>query len=85
MEDKELLITLGKKITSSGLRKTTKFKSLITKLTYTDISEICEELILLCLQYDINCQFLINALSEYKHSEISEDELRKRVLTALTR
>lgn len=85
MEDKELLITLEKKITSTGLRKTTKFQCLMNKLMYTDIDEICEELILLCLQYNINCQALINALSDYKNSEIPEKELRKKVLTALTR
>lgn len=80
---KEELINLGKCIKASNLKQSSKYKNLVKELSYLEPLDLCDKLILLCLQSDINCQALINAMSDCKEKIITEDELRKMVFTVL--
>lgn len=79
----EELINLGEHIKASNLKQSSKYKNLVKELSHLEVLDLCDKLILLCLQADINCQPLINAMSDCKEKIITEDELRKIVFTVL--
>lgn len=76
-------VELSKRIRQSGVRNTSKFKSLMRSIDYTETTKVAEDLILLLLQVDIECQCLINALSDFNLKKITEEEFKKKVFTSL--
>ena len=83
MENMQDFIELGKRIRSSKIRQTGKFKSIIMNLQTMETLEIYDQLVIMLLQEEINFQCLINAGSDFKHGEIKEEEFRKFLFATL--
>lgn len=83
MKNKEKLIEISQAIRSSDLRKASKFVELIENLSKTSTKDLYEKIVELCLQYNIDCQELIDKWVEYKETKLSEDDFRKMLYIVL--
>lgn len=75
-ENKEELMMIGENIRNSDLKKSGRFSSLIRNLSTMSTEEIYETIVELCLQYNIDCQELIDKRIDVKESKLSEDDFR---------
>jgi len=83
MKNKEKLIEISKSFWDSGARKTNYFNVLIENLGTTNTDDLYEKIVLLCTRYFINCQELLDRYSDYKDSNLSEEDFRKMLYMVL--
>lgn len=83
MKNKEELIRIGKDIKESKIPNNGKFKSLVMNLSGMKTIDIYETIVELCLQENIECQELINAGSEFRDGELTENDFKNMIYTIL--
>lgn len=83
MKNKEELIRIGKDIKESKIQNNGRFKSLVMNLSGMKTIDIYETVVELCLQENIECQELINAGSEFRAGELSENDFKNMIYTVL--
>lgn len=83
MKNKEELIKIGKDIKELDIRNNGKFKSLAMNLSGMKTIDIYETIVELCLQENIECQELINAGSELRDGELTENDFKNMIYTVL--
>lgn len=75
------------KIISRQLREkahqSKQYKDIIRELGNTDIQKITNDVILLCLTYEIDCETLIECSADYKENKITEEELKNIIYAVL--
>lgn len=83
MKNKEELIRIGKDIKESKIQNNGRFKSLVMNLSGMKTIDIYDTIVELCLQEGIECQELINAGSEFRAGELSENDFKNMIYTVL--
>ena len=77
--NKQKLIDIGKSIKATGLNNNGNFKSLMFSMSGMQAEEICDKVILMCLEADIECGELIEQFSEFRSGNIAEKELKTAI------
>lgn len=83
MKNKQELMELGEKIRNSGMKDDKRFKTILNNIATTTTKDLYETVVESCLQYNIDCQELINASADVKESKLSEEEFRKMICMTL--
>ena len=83
MKNKEELIRIGKDIKESKIQNNGRFKSLVMNLSGMKTIDIYDTIVELCLQEGIECQELINAGSEFRYGELTENDFKNMIYTVL--
>lgn len=77
--DKQALIKMGKDVHNSQIRDYGKFKSLLQNMNAMKTLEVYDQIILMCLEEDVDCQALIDEAVKFKAREITEKDFKKAI------